>query len=51
MKLVDELAGFECRHGTKSRWKPREGPNSCQTVAVVVSNSLIVSIRPSPDIR
>ena len=34
--LVDGLVGFECRHLAASRWTPREGPNSCPTVAVVV---------------
>ena len=34
--LVDGLVGFECRHLAASRWAPREGPNSCPTVVVVV---------------
>ena len=34
--LVDGLVGFECRHMAASRWTPREGPNSCPTVVVVV---------------
>ena len=34
--LVDRLVGFECRHLAASRWTPREGPNSCPTVVVVV---------------
>ena len=34
--LVDGLVGFECRHLAASRWTPREGPNSCPTVVVVV---------------
>ena len=34
--LVDGLVGFECRHLAASRWTPREGPNSCPTLVVVV---------------
>ena len=35
--LVDGLVGFECRHLAASRWTPREGPNSCPNVVVVVA--------------
>ena len=42
--LVDGLVGFECRHLAASRWTPREGPNSCPTVVVVVVVSIVFVI-------
>ena len=37
LPLADGLVGFECRHMMASRWTPREGPNSCPTIIVVVN--------------
>ena len=34
--LVDGLVGFECRHLAASRWTPREGPNSCPTLLLLL---------------